>query len=508
MTLQAQLVTSIVTLFAIVTMLIGTLVVAQLHTNQVNQIDNQLASTKVTLTGPGGDGDRGGGGGGGLGPGGGSGVGDTLHVDLSTDGSVLKYQPDPTSSTKYPSAYVNRAGKTIYLTSSQIATLKSAGLGSTPKNIDLGGNIGEYRLIALQRTALLRNDTTGISTQSTVTTIIGQSMKQTYAIDRRTTLSVALFSLAGLIVVGLATSYVVRRATNPLRRVAATATRVSQLPLSAGEVVMHERVPEKDTDRHTEVGQVGAALNDMLDHVDHALNRRQESETQVRRFVADASHELRTPLASIRGYAELSRRETEPVPSSVTHALGRIESEAGRMTTLVEDMLLLARLDAGRPLEREPVDLTMLVIETVSDLHAAGPDHVWNLDLPDEAIEVVGDGARLRQVLINLLANSRKHTPAGTTVTTGLRRAGENVLVTVSDNGPGIDPELVPKIFERFTRGDQARVRSEGSTGLGLSIVSAVVAAHHGRVDVTSKPGNNTFTITLPATAPATGAQS
>ena len=202
-------------------------------------------------------------------------------------------------------------------------------------------------------------------------------------------------------------------------------------------MALAERVPAADADGHTEVGQVGLAINTMLDNVESALHARQESETQVRQFVADASHELRTPLASIRGYAELTRRETEPVPPTVTHAIGRVESEALRMQELVEDLLLLARLDSGRPLEREPVDLSLLAVNAVSDAHAAAPDHTWELDLPEDPVEVPGDQARLHQILANLLANARTHTPAGTTVVTRVRPEGSLVRVSVTDDGPG-----------------------------------------------------------------------
>ncbi len=231
-----------------------------------------------------------------------------------------------------------------------------------------------------------------------------------------------------------------------------------------------------------------------------ALLARQASETQVRQFVADASHELRTPLASIRGYAELTRRETEPVPPTVTHAIGRVESEALRMQELVEDLLLLARLDSGRPLAREPVDLSLLAVNAVSDAHAASPDHTWELDLPEDPVEVPGDQARLHQILANLLANARTHTPAGTRVVTQVRPEGPLVRVSVTDDGPGVPEGLQPKIFERFTRGDDARVRANGSTGLGLSIVAAVGHAHGGRVEVSSRPGSTRFSVLLPAT--------
>jgi two-component system OmpR family sensor kinase len=264
-------------------------------------------------------------------------------------------------------------------------------------------------------------------------------------------------------------------------------------------VALAQRVPDQDTDPRTEVGQVGLALNSMLDNVEGALQARHESEQRVRQFVADASHELRTPLASIRGYAELSRREHDPVPATVTHALSRVESEALRMQGLVEDLLLLARLDAGRPLDRAPVDLSLLAMDAVSDAHAAAPDHTWELDLPDQPVEVRGDRARLHQVVANLLANARTHTPAGTRVITSIKPDDHWVRVTVTDNGPGVPEPLQRNVFQRFTRGDDSRARTAGSTGLGLSIVAAVAQAHGGRVELASRPGDTTFSVLLPA---------
>ncbi|MGW1953470.1 ATP-binding protein [Streptomyces sp. NPDC001920] len=304
---------------------------------------------------------------------------------------------------------------------------------------------------------------------------------------------------AAVVAAGIAGTVIVGVATRPLRRVAATATRVSELPLHTGEVNLSERVPESETDPHTEVGQVGAALNRMLAHVHAALHSRQQSETRVRQFVADASHELRTPLASIRGYAELTRRGREDIGPDTKHALGRIESEAGRMTLLVEDLLLLARLDAGRPLQFEQTDLVPLVVDTVSDARAAGMDHTWRLDLPDEPALVSADAARLHQVLVNLLGNARNHTPPGTTVTARVQRRGPWLCVDVEDNGQGIPQDLLPHVFERFARGDSARTRATGSTGLGLAIVQAVAAAHGGAVTVDSVPGRTVFTLRLPA---------
>ncbi|GLW33427.1 sensor histidine kinase [Actinoplanes regularis] len=304
--------------------------------------------------------------------------------------------------------------------------------------------------------------------------------------------------LGALLIAGWAGALIIRRTLKPLDRVAATASRVAELRLDRGAVQLAQRVPETDTDPRTEVGQVGAALNRMLDHVGNALEARHASEMQVRQFVADASHELRTPLAAIRGYAELSRRSRQPIPDELAHVLGRVESEAKRMTTLVEDLLLLARLDAGRPLAQDPVDLTMLAVDATSDAHAAGPRHYWQLDLPDEPVTVIGDGARLHQVVANLLANARTHTPEGSTVTVKVGTMPNAAVLQVIDNGPGINPELVPHIFERFARGDSSRSRAAGSTGLGLSIVHAVVSSHRGKVGVQSRPGQTIFTVMLP----------
>ena len=321
--------------------------------------------------------------------------------------------------------------------------------------------------------------------------------------------SLAQLALIMVVVAGIAllagaavVIWVVRGSLAPLDRVAATARRVSTLPLDHGEVRLGVRVPARDTDPRTEVGQVGAALNQMLGHVSSALAARQASETRVRRFVADASHELRTPLAAIRGYAELARRE-EHHPLGVAHALRQVESESARMTTLVDDLLLLARLDSGRPLATDPVDLTMLVIDAVSAARIVGPEHRWHLDLPDQPVTTTGDQARLRQVLDNLLANARTHTPAGTLVGCRLRAERDTAVLTVTDDGPGIPADLQPEIFHRFARGDSSRSRAAGSTGLGLAIADAVIAAHQGTVSVQSRPGQTGFTVRLPRAAAA-----
>jgi two-component system OmpR family sensor kinase len=383
------------------------------------------------------------------------------------------------------------------LTVDQLEILRAASPGSEGIDVHLGGDLGTFRLMGRPRTGTLPN-----GAEVTGTYIVGlETRPQDRTIAQMVLLAVSGVG-AGVVLVALLGTWLVRRNLAPLRRVAATATRVAQLPLHTGQVALAERVPVEDTDQSTEVGQVGAAFNEMLDHVNDALNARHQSEQRVRQFVADASHELRTPLASIKGYAELSRREPDPVPTSVNHAMDRIQSEAGRMSALVEDLLLLARLDAGRPLESTPVDLSMLVVDAVSDAHAAAPGHHWSLDLPPEPIEVRGDQARLHQIVANLLANARTHTPAGTTVTTSVRSEDGAVRIAVHDDGPGVPDTLKANVFERFARGDDARNRAGGSTGLGLSIVSAVTKAHGGRVELDSRPGDTTFSLVLPA-APA-----
>jgi len=303
----------------------------------------------------------------------------------------------------------------------------------------------------------------------------------------------------GLAVVGCVCAVVIRRQLRPLGRVAATAAEVARAPMDRGEVTGLTRVPAGDTDLGTEAGQVGAALNHLIDRVESALAGRQRSEDRMRRFLADASHELRTPLASIAGYAELMDRGAAPIESEL--AWRRVSAQSARMTGLVEDLLLLARLDEGRPLESLEVNLATLVAEAVWDARAAGDDHDWRLALRlDEPATVTGDPARLTQVVSNLLANARAHTPPGTRITVAVEATRACCEISVKDDGPGIPPALLPTVFERFTRADASRTRGRrgGGAGLGLAIASAITQAHGGRVAVASEPGCTEFTVTLP----------
>lgn len=380
-------------------------------------------------------------------------------------------------------------GARAAISSAAARQLAAVAVSERPATVDLDG-LGRYRVVAFASHAPGEAVVAGLPTADVDDTLVW--VAAIFA-------AVAAVALVGA---GTAGVIIVRRQLAPLARVSAAAQQVADLELDRGEVRLPTPIVKVDpAAANTEVGQLGGALNRMLDRIAGALSARHASETRVRQFVADASHELRTPLAAIRGYTELAQRKRAQLPDDVAHAMSRVESETERMTQLVEDLLLLARLDTGRPLQQESVDVTRLIVDAVSDAHIAGPDYTWELDLPEDPVTVTGDEARLHQVLANLLANARTHTPPGTIVTTSLAvgNTGEAVL-TVCDDGPGIPAWLQPEVFERFARGDSSRARRGGgsSTGLGLAIVAAVVRAHDGTIDVHSRPGRTEFVVRLP----------
>lgn len=318
-------------------------------------------------------------------------------------------------------------------------------------------------------------------------------LKELYAV-------IMALTVGGLLLLALLTTLTIRMSLKPLRTVAATATRVAALPLDQGAVSITERVPAAEADPDTEPGRVGVALNTLLDHVDASLQARHRNEERMRQFVADASHELRTPLSSIRGYSELSLRNNG-LTDDTRLAMERIQAQSVRMTRFVEDLLLLARLDEGRELSRDNVDVTKLALEAIADARAAGADHEYAIAVPEHLIQVLGDEGRLAQVLTNLLANARTHTPEGTRVTLRLREEAGGVVIDVADNGPGVDPAVLDSIFERFSRADTSRTRASGGTGLGLAISKAIVDGHGGTISVASEPGDTVFTVRLPRDA-------
>ena len=407
-TLRGRLIAGLVTLLALACAAVGLVTYLVLHKALISQLNTQLAATSNQY-------------------------GQCLESGTPEDGHV---QPSPEGKPRADSDHDNdnvpgggalcgkRTGPETFsawidgaavqnpalangrthLDTADVAAIKAVRSASGPVTVSFS-SLGTYQLMASPG----RDGTTNIT---------GLPLAPVDSTLRDVGIAeLAVFS-AALVLTGLLGTGFVRLSLRPLRRVAATATRVTQLPLASGEVTLPDRVPGANP--RTEVGQVAVAFNRMLGHVESALGRRAASEARLRRFAADASHELRTPLAAIRGYAELALRHPGPVPADIEHALRRVESESERMSVLVDELLLLAQLDAGRPLAREPVDLTRLAIDATSDARAAAASHRWLLELPGEPVLVRGDEHRLHQVLANLMSNAAKHTPAATTITVAL----------------------------------------------------------------------------------------
>ncbi len=467
-TLTARLVVTAVALVAVISLLVAAIATVAIRSSLMDRLDSNVLSSVRRV----GDGDR------------------------DRDGAG-RYQP-PAPSNQGPGTLIAfmdtvNGSDGVVLTKEingtrQLSTTALKELGQVPvdtkvHSVDLT-TFGSYRVTAVAgpngRTFISGLPTKDVD--QTVNALVGYEL---------------LLILMGVLTAAGLGTLLVRRQLRPLNEVAETAHTVAELPLSSGEIDLTDRVPAHLTDERTEVGRMGAALNVLLAHVETSLEARHRSEQQVRQFVGDASHELRTPLATIHGYAELSRR-TPDDPVALSMALAKVETEADRMSSLVEDLLLLARLDAGRPLERTEVDVTRLLLESVVDSRVLSPGHKWQLDLPDEPITVTGDERRLHQVVTNLLGNARHHTPPGTTVTVSATTAGDGVRIVVHDDGPGLPTGLAENAFERFSRGDSSRTRASGGAGLGLSLVSAIAQAHGGRASVASRPGSTTFTVFLP----------
>jgi two-component system sensor histidine kinase TrcS len=330
------------------------------------------------------------------------------------------------------------------------------------------------------------------------------SLRSANQVIANKTAAVAVITIVAALLAAAGTVVLVRQALRPLRRVAATAAKAARMPLADEDHRITARVRRADSDPDNEVGIVGETLNRLLANVDSALAARADSDRRMRRFLTDASHELRTPLATILGYAELTRQDGTLLPATTEYALARIESESRRMTSLVSEMLLLSRLDEGQSMEFERIDLCALVVDAINDVAVTAPDHRFVTELPDDAVWVEGHRARLHQVASNLLTNARIHTPAGVTITTAIRSipGDRTVELSVADDGPGIDPELVPDLFGRFVRADKARSREMNSSGLGLAIVASITEAHGGTVTAESRAGYTEFRVLLPAAGP------
>ena len=318
--------------------------------------------------------------------------------------------------------------------------------------------------------------------------VVAMPLNEVEATIRNLTLIIGVLGVIVLVTMTGLVWFVIQRSLAPIDSMIATAGLIASGDLS-------QRV-EAGAER-TEVGSLGRALNAMLSRIETSFAAKEASERRLRQFVADASHELRTPLTSIRGYAELYRSGAVTTSEETARVMGRIESEGTRMGRLVEDLLLLARLDQGRPLRKDSVDLVELVAGAVMDAEAGAPDQPISYRHDAEAW-VTGDADRLKQVGENLLTNARIHTPPGTPVSVEVHATGDTVSLTVADEGPGIADDDVERIFDRFYRADSSRARSSGGVGLGLSIVASIVEAHGGEIELDSRPGEGAaFTVRL-----------
>ncbi len=366
------------------------------------------------------------------------------------------------------------------------ATLPIASVGR-PAYLTVAGTgaVGHYRVLV-------------DSEQGSQTLIVAVPLDDVQStLDHLLVLELGVTGGVTLVLLG-ATWFIVRRGLRPLQRMGETARSIVASDMSS-------RV--EPADERTEVGRLGLALNTMLDQLEAAFAERARTEQRLRHFVSDASHELRTPLTSMRGYAELLRRNPDMESNDIVLAMRRIEAEAQRMGILVDDLLLLARLDQGRPLERTPVELDALVRDGYSDARVTDPNRSISLHI-DTPLIVVGDDLRLRQALGNLLRNALVHTPAGTPVEVELHAEGGYAVIDVVDHGRGIPPGHAERIFERFHRADPERSRDQGGSGLGLSIAAAIVGAHGGRISVhPTEAGGATFRIELPLLSPDADAE-
>ncbi|UQN31350.1 sensor histidine kinase [Brachybacterium kimchii] len=370
------------------------------------------------------------------------------------------------------------------------------------EHADVKLSIGQYRVMTA-------TDASG------AVIVTGLPLTQVHSTLTRLDITLVTAGVLATALCGVAGSLIVRRTLRPLEEVSAVAGRVADMPLSHGDVALGDRVDERISHSGTEAGEVGRALNLLLDNVEGALETRQHSEESMRRFIADASHELRTPLTAIRGYSEMLRM-TEDLSDRGEQSVDRMDAQSRRMTSLVEDLLLLARLDEGARDERSETDLGELVLDAAMDARVTASEHRWVLEVPEEPVTVLGNARQLSQVIVNLLSNARKHTPAGTTVAVRLRSGsgsdgpgsaaasgavGRVGILEVVDDGPGIEPEIAGRVFERFTRADAARSGGDGTTGLGLPIVKAIAEAHGGSITLESEPGRTAFILRLPLVA-------
>ncbi|HET8971522.1 MAG TPA: HAMP domain-containing sensor histidine kinase [Candidatus Nanopelagicales bacterium] len=475
MALRQRLVAGLLLVVVVTLIAAGAATYTVLSRSLVAQVDDGLTSVRDQVIGVGG-----------VVPGGRVAVSDAIRAWTQQGAVVYLITPDG-SAQILTTTYGGAKPTPEMVSAADLAALDAVPTGrrSAPVTVTLS-DTGESRAVALA-------DATGSRL------VAAQPLSRVDSVTRTFLVIELLALLAAVLVVAIAGSWWIRRSLRPLRRVADTAGQVAVLALDRGDVTIPGRVAE--TNPATEVGQVGSAVNAMLDHVESSLRARQDTEDRLRRFVSDAGHELRTPLAAVRGYAELVRRAGDRHPEQALTSAVRIESAAARMGVLVEDLLLLASLDEGRPLDRAEVDLAGLAEDAVAEARTAESDHDWIVGPLGPDVTVTGDPGRLHQVIANLLGNAANHTPPGTTITTSVLRFGPYVQLEVRDNGPGFAADLLPRATERFARGDSSRSRATGGSGLGLAIVRAIVDSHGGHLSL-ANDGGAVVTVHLPLGRP------
>jgi two-component system OmpR family sensor kinase len=462
-TIKARLTLAVVLLLVVLTTLLGVVTIRATRASMIDQVDERLASIADRPPGPRGAADD---------PG-----TDTAGQDRYRDIGEYLYSPSGQLLDERPAGFASdpEPAPDLPAPSSPAFTALAGDALTVPAT---SGDL-EYRVLV----APLRDGNTKVLAEPlTDLDEAISSLTRTF-----------VFAGIGVLVVGAIISWlVIRRGLRPVDRMIETATAIAAGDLS-------RRVDEDDDG--TELGKLAHALDDMLGQLEASFEERAAAQARLEQFVSDASHELRTPVTAIRGYAELYRSGGLAEPANLDRAMTRIEQESVRMGGLVEDLLLLARLDEHRPVEHETVDLQALAADAASDLRAIEPERPVTVHAEANGAALVsGDERRLRQVLANLLNNARVHTPAGTPVDITVARRGDDVRIVVADDGPGITPDDQRRIFERFYRTDRSRSRESGGSGLGLSIVAAVVAAHGGTVRVDSAPGEGaSFTVDVPA---------
>lgn len=380
---------------------------------------------------------------------------------------------------------LDQHGERVMLTQDDAIHLVTIDVNSEPVRRSL--SVGDYLLSAVPDPGSGGVLIVGLPLDSTDRTLLEMAWL---------TLFIAISLVLGT---GLVGTWLISRSLAPLKRVAAVASSVAAEELDSGKVELTQRVAIADAVPGTEVGNVGRALNAMLDNVSTALTAREKSQDQMRQFVADASHELRTPLSAIRGYTELLSA-TEHFSPDGRRSVDRVLQQSHRMGSLVENLLLLARLDEENSFTMKRLDLCVLTADITEDFKVTADDHQWEFECQAPGTFVDADSSSLRRVITNLLANARKHTSAGNSVTVSVGQDVENneAVLQVHDTGEGISEDFLPKVFERFTRADKARSGSDDTTGLGLPIAKSIVEAHHGTITVTSQPGNTLFEVRLP----------